>query len=477
MIPFAICGGQLNISSGNATESLEIRFLELAPDYCTFRIPLDRENNLVKISSVRIRFSLNTGKEVILLSSGEFSIEILKHEKYWVEVALSTTDTKFRTCSMQLSSEYLSYIRAKLTMDDAELAHHLTGTYPKEEEVYAGSAEEQLKRMREKVCDSYNPDSWNWMIDSEPVNLELNSSELTGIESISPFDRNKISFGIALESIAAYEEWKKLGHQAYVKKQLDRLGLCDIDHIFARQRYYYVYIGNFGCFETSPRLLSNEAHYFKDISSVVVLPPASESSISDIKDYLENLDRHQITMELMVNDEGIKFWIQKKQEEGFFRFFRIRDGVLMNKTKRDPRIKYLNHCEKTCSPELCEEVSVPFGLCETTTTPFGLCGTTLFLPWYQMNTGTFCPLHALVTKGDRGKSSRVTNCLRYCEKASIQYPAHLNMMGRFNSVFGADLESFTDGRILREVIQKYKDRVKNMDDKYENTELRVILNV
>ena len=37
--------------------------------------------------------------------------------------------------------------------------------------------------------------------------------------------------------------------------------------------------------------------------------------------------------------------------------------------------------------------------------------------------------------GNRGAQEQVTDCPRYCERQAFLYPKHLQMMGRYNSLF------------------------------------------
>ena len=53
-----------------------------------------------------------------------------------------------------------------------------------------------------------------------------------------------------------------------------------------------------------------------------------------------------------------------------------------------------------------------------------------------------CPRHqstrALCLHGDRGRQADAAHCPRYCENNVILYPAHLKMLGRWNSLLALD---------------------------------------
>ena len=64
----------------------------------------------------------------------------------------------------------------------------------------------------------------------------------------------------------------------------------------------------------------------------------------------------------------------------------------------------------------------------------------LHITFYQKNTSQYCPLYAVCAERERGKQKLVTNCPHFCEQKVLLYPKHLNMVGRYNSLFGVDTE-------------------------------------
>lgn len=426
---------------------MEIRFLELAPDYCTFRIPLSHKDFMEQIISLSMRFSFDHSTVRFDIQAKDFRLEAVEEERYWITYACFISDPRYRECAGQLSSEYLSYIRAKLSMEDAELANFMTGSYPVQEEIFAASTEEQLQEFKERISQTYCPETWNWLSDvpSPP------------------------SFGIALEDAASCKTWLENGHEAYVKLQLARLLDEKSDHPFFKQNFTYVYVGNSFC--PLPLLGTAEKRttlitvikkcLLTDLHPVLVLPPLSEEWIHNVQEFLKEVQCSQL--EIMVNDNGIKEWLYSQQRAGLFSSFSISEGPLLCKRKRDPRMKYLStsrygHSQAAsglvthvpvasglAASDLAASDPIPPGLTASDPIPSGLAGNTWYLPWYQMNTGTFCPLHALVTKGDRGKAERIQSCSCFCQNHYLIYPSHLQMMGRYNSLFGADLDSIAVG--------------------------------
>ena len=83
----------------------------------------------------------------------------------------------------------------------------------------------------------------------------------------------------------------------------------------------------------------------------------------------------------------------------------------------------------------------------------------LHFPFYQTNTSQYCQLHAICTEGERGKQCFVENCPHFCEKYMLIYPEHLHMIGRYNSLFGLDLETLMHPEMLKEKEEAGIDRL------------------
>ncbi len=59
----------------------------------------------------------------------------------------------------------------------------------------------------------------------------------------------------------------------------------------------------------------------------------------------------------------------------------------------------------------------------------------LNLPFSQTNTAGHCTLYALCKNGDREFQEEVKACPKYCESYALIYPEHLQMLGKYNSLF------------------------------------------
>ncbi len=72
----------------------------------------------------------------------------------------------------------------------------------------------------------------------------------------------------------------------------------------------------------------------------------------------------------------------------------------------------------------------------------------LHLPFYQTNTGLWCPLKALCERGERGAQRSCNSCPQWCSNNAILYPNHLRLIGRWNSLLALDNRPW-DGEFMK----------------------------
>ena len=78
---------------------------------------------------------------------------------------------------------------------------------------------------------------------------------------------------------------------------------------------------------------------------------------------------------------------------------------------------------------------------DTSTRKFPEGKNSLHLPFYQTNTSQYCPLYAACTEGSRGAQVPVREVSQsFVKRQAFLYPEHLRMVGRYNSLFGVDLD-------------------------------------
>ena len=174
-----------------------------------------------------------------------------------------------------------------------------------------------------------------------------------------------------------------------------------------------------------------------------------EFMLPSVGKLLEKVDNwcciHGMNVEIVVNDWAVAEMLHGKTSHLCPVF-----GTLLNKRKKDPRMKYKSgdislFQQNSLNAEfyrdfLAEEFHIHRYEWESCGYPqeFPPGKNSLHLPFYQTNTSQYCPLYALCTTGDRGTQQLAEYCSKFCEKYALLYPEHLHMMGRYNSLFGVD---------------------------------------
>lgn len=143
--------------------------------------------------------------------------------------------------------------------------------------------------------------------------------------------------------------------------------------------------------------------------------------------------------ELMVNDWGMLQRAAGKCSSLL--------GPLLNRRRKDPRFAYKpgldadlpgrNSLSSTAWIEYLRDMGVTGYAWDACSLPESLPDGTncLHLPFYQTNTSHWCPLQALALYGDRSRQTPSGSCARWCEENTLLHPMHLNMIGRWNSIF------------------------------------------
>ena len=434
MIPFGLLSGFM--------DSKEIRITELGEDGFRFRLT----EECPEPEQFRICF-------YDMKKAGYRKVEIRKFEMNAVAGTLEAEErcvqendgSFFREYSVRveqkdyvqevqrLAGEYSRYIRLKLNGDDGELAEALTG-YPAElDEVHCGSLEEQKKLWFGGNSSSVrrNPDADQSVEESfldkgTELALELNGPSLYEEYLCQPLQ----------DFLASYWQKNYLTHSYFAGRIPDRF-----------------YIGNQFChnlFPTEEQFFSIMDKMYSEGSEItLVFSYIREFMLLSVGKLLEKVDNwcciHGVNVEIVVND-----WAMVEMLCGKTSRLHPVLGTLLNKRKKDPRMKY-----KSGDTLLFQQNSLNAGFYrDFLAEEFHIhryewesCGypqelppgkNSLHLPFYQTNTSQYCPLYALCTTGDRGTQQLAEHCPKFCEKYTLLYPEHLHMAGRYNSLFGVD---------------------------------------
>ena len=367
----------------------------------------------------------------ILLRDAIFLKE--KEEDFDVVYTFATEQDDYRNAVQRLALQYGQYIRWKMEDDDAALAEEMTG-YPAEQDAFhLESLEEQKKVWFSDIGKETFTALQNGFAESgqpgQPVELALEQDRPEWYKAY-----------LSMESAAFFDAY-------FRRNQIPDPPLFHPDRL---------YIGNAFC----PHLAPTEEELFalmdkacrESFSITLTFPFLLEENLSETQQRLQRLaewcERKNKTVELVVNDWGTAHLA------AHFPVFSICLGILLNKRKKDPRMAY-----KLGDRTLFEKNSVHAAFYrkylkaefQIERYEWESCGNTgtgkfpegknsMHLPFYQTNTSQYCPLYVACTKGSRSAQMPVRECPRFCEKQAFLYPEHLRMMGRYNSLFGVDLD-------------------------------------
>ena len=356
-----------------------------------------------------------------------------KEEDFDTIYTFATDQEDYRNAVQRLALQYSQYIRWKMEDDDAALAEEMTG-YPAEQDAFhLESLEEQKKVWFSGIGKETFVALQNGFAESgqpgQPVELAL---ELDRPEWYTAY--------LSMESAVFFDAY-------FRKNQIPDPSIFHPDRL---------YIGNAFC----PHLAPTEEKLFalmdkacrESFAVTLVFPFLLEENLSETQARLQHLARwceqENKTIEIVVNDWGTAHLAAQ------FPVLSLCHGVLLNKRKKDPRMTYKlgdrtlfkqNSVHAAFYREYLKEEfrmeRYEWESCgDTDTGKFPEGKNSLHLPFYQTNTSQYCPLYAACTKGSRGAQTPVRECSGFCEKQAFLYPEHLRMVGRYNSLFGVDLD-------------------------------------
>ena len=390
MIPFGLLAG--------FADQNEIRIIELAENGFRFRMAKNQKN-IENAESFRICFydgEISDYREIILQ---KFHIEKPEEEKFYFTYSVFTEQEDFRKEVQGLFRRYTRYIHLKTEEDDAALAEVLTGYPAEKDEIFAKNLTEQKNIWFQDVPGTKLAEVLH---ESKEFVLELDRPELYRMyleENIQDFMKH-------------YWEQTFFAFSGEIQE-------CVPDRLYIGNQFCHLLFPE----EKTLKFLLDKA-YREGLAITIVHTYVRENLLKNTEKMFRMVDNwceeKQKDVEIVVNDWAVLSMVKKTPH------LKLCMGTLLNKRKKDPRMKY-----KKGAREFYSENSLHF-------------------PFYQTNTSQYCPLHAICTEGERGKQSFVENCPHFCEKYTLTYPEHLHMIGRYNSLFGLDLETLMHPEILKE---------------------------
>lgn len=510
MIPFGLLSGFM--------DSKEIRITELGENGFRFRgeeecpeperfLICFYDMKAAKYRKVEIReFEMN----VVLgeLVAEERRLQSREPDKketrnsFFREYFVKTNQKDYSDEVQRLAGEYSRYIHLKLDGDDGELAKALTD-YPAElDEVHCGSLEEQEKLWSEcdfvkrnlnadqrvksgSMCDEFRTDRKVNASDpavqgKEPVRSYVeydNNSNCSFTDTKRSFRDKGTEFALELNSIFWYEEYLRRPLKeflAFYWQQNPFSGTLFFWEFSSRTPDRF-YIGNQFChnlFPTEEQLFSiMNKMYSEGLEVTLALSYIREFMLLSVEKLLEKVDNwcctHGVDVEILINDWAMAEMLQEKTSSHLSPVL----GTLLNKRKKDPRMKYKSgdtslFQQNSLNAEfyrefLAEEFNIHRYEWESCGYPQELPPgkNSIHLPFYQTNTSQYCPLYALCTTGDRGTQQFTEHCPKFCEKYALLYPEHLHMAGRYNSLFGVDKILLEEPEMWKKINGTEPDRI------------------
>ena len=430
MFPFGLVACFVNGKETRITEFTEAGFL----------VRMHRE--VPEINSVKVYFYQMEKASYREIELRDFEAEITSGredegslpDEFFTEYEISTSQKDYGEALQRLMGEYSRYIRLKLEEDDGKLAETLTG-YPAEKDEEHFSSLEAQKRSwfgigqigKAPAMKKSGRDCGNIFKDINPeYALTLDRQELYRMYLANPIQ----------DFVRLYEQKNGLPFPELKGKVPDRL-----------------YIGNQFChllFPEEEQLFSlMEKAWEEHVEITLAFSYVRQDLLANVEKLLGKVDKwcrdHTAGVEITVNDWAVASIIKEKCPRLISNL-----GILLNKRKKDPRMKWKtgdsvffqeNNLNSDFYREFLEQ---ELGISRYEWESLGCAlkfppgKNSLHIPFYQTNTSQYCPLYAVLVNGQRGKQGYIKECPGYCTDKALLYPGHLNMVGRYNSLFALD---------------------------------------
>ncbi|MDO4976899.1 MAG: hypothetical protein Q4E53_06530 [Eubacteriales bacterium] len=424
MIPYAILSGEIIFYDGS---SLDVRFLELSDRHLTFRLPKTFLKNVDSKISFHLSFYQMDQRDYHSIDIKNFTVSCMEKEEFYDLYRLDCEEIVFRNAAKKLTEEYLSYMENRLYLDDAELSASMTSYSVEGDSIFAKSWKGQKEEWVQQIKEEYDERSWDYL-----------KNGVDGRENPA------IKLAYSLEDLESMKHFLKDNLEDFCKWYWTRYDLSW--HPLASLLPEKVLVGNPYCPCLFPG--EDEMEQFliqskkKGITVDFQLAPIPQCYYAKIIRQIDQLallaEKENQAITIYVGDQGIKNHICKYYEKTLV----AKDGVLMKKEIRDPRLQY-RYSDSSKEGKLFfhanKERKLFFHSIED-----GMC-----LPFYQCNTGTFCPIYSLCTQGKRDAYVRVTDCPGYCQDHHMIYPSHLHLLGRFNSILGWNIHQLSNGSMIK----------------------------
>ncbi|MBS5302263.1 MAG: hypothetical protein KHY39_14755 [Clostridiaceae bacterium] len=439
MIPFGLLAGFYG--------GKEIRITKLAEEGFCFRTVSEIPRLQEKLRLCFYDLNQNRYQEIPVTPDAWRQMEA--RTEFFTSYAVAVQQEDYRRAVRTLLGQYDRYIRLKLEEDDSGMAEQLTGYPAKADEVFAESFQEQLTEWFGSKTNGMQDGCGKDEYDGRKEQIETRTEK----KPAEP------EFALELDHPHVYTQ--------FLNQRLD-------DFLTAYQARYpafqnwmrgrktdRIYIGNAFCHLLFPEkellfALLEKANR-ESLQVTLTFSYVREYQIQETEELLQKLqqwcEKQKTKLEVEIND-----WAMADMLKGALPDLVPCFGRMLNKRKKDPRMTYKKgsrEClrENSLNAEFYQEyLSQEFGIQRL---EWESCGyeqkfpdpaakmkveNHLHLPFYQTNTSQYCTLYAGSAYGDRSVQHLLTSCDKRCEWQAYLYPQHLEMVGRYNSLFGRDHE-------------------------------------
>ena len=379
---------------------------------------------------------------------------------YKYQIGTFRRGSKNEFCDLVEDLKYASLGKNKQPIDAAK-AHVLTG----DPVLNLASMMEMQSEPELSYCQDFGEQLREWF-----VRRPLEGGE-EGFSRIA----SDVDLAVCISSHKSYHRYAYRGIGTSFREELGSLHLNG--HGLFSRGLSRIYIGNEFCPLLWPRendlyaLLERAAVEAMDVT--VVFSYLTNEILDSTFEKLRRLHgwcaERNVGIEVVFNDWGMLEYLATNR----FDHFRLNLGRLLNKRFKDPRAH---------KPELLEGLRAKLRQnslnCHHFTAFLDRVGVeryefeshgignvvptgrhSLHVPYYQMNTGKYCMLHAICRTGNRNIQEHVSHCPYYCERFAVLYPRALNTIQKGNTIFGFDAQVLSDQEILRSYVDKGIDRI------------------
>ena len=394
MIPTGLMNGRLTFADG---ESLTVSFIEMSPTMISFRLPLDYRGRTEAVILLSVDWYDRDTDTVctVELPADSRKIAAIDEDELCLCVRLTIDDAAYAAAARQVSQDYLTYIRRRLTLDDIDLAAAY-GAFDSGPAVWPASRREALLQLAQKAG-------------GRPKGFERLGTVPYGVMLIS--DEDRVVFLREKEAAFRAYYWQSRSLPDHP------LASCPITAVVFGSGFCPHREGTAADWQT----LTGRASEL-GLRAYLAIAPVGEGLRSEEETKLSALAGTAAAgrdLTILTGDWGMTGWLEASG------ILSTTPGILQNKRIKDPR---RGGCLDTCL--------LPDGTYLT------------FGPLYQTNTGTFCPLAAAVGTGDRGRSWRRHSCEAPCRRGAFLYPVSLSLIGLGNSLFGYDRTILSEGTVF-----------------------------